>query len=78
MSMCAACTCTMRSHADEKGVLHVTQCSHLEDSDEDDDDEEEAEVVVVVAEVEEEEDLERPADGGEDSSLAEMRCFIVH
>ena len=45
MSMCAACTCTMRSHADENGVLHVTQCSHLFD-----DEEEDEELFAVVEE----------------------------
>jgi len=35
----------MRSHADENGVLHVTQCSHF---DEDDDDEEVVVAVFVV------------------------------
>ena len=60
----------MRSHADEKGVLHVTQCSHFEDNE---DDEDEAEVVVVA--VEEEEDLGREAAEGEDSSPAETTLF---
>ena len=45
LSMCAACTCTMRSHADENGVLHVTQCSHLFD-----DEEEDEELFAVVEE----------------------------
>ena len=46
----------MRSHADENGVLHVTQCSHLllDDDDKDEDEEPfavvEEDVVVDVAE----------------------------
>ena len=35
----------MRSHADENGVLHVTQCSHLFD-----DEEEDEELFAVVEE----------------------------
>ena len=59
--MWAACTCTMRSHADENGVLHVTQCSHLFD---DEDEEEDEELFAVVEAVE--------ADSVEgDSSLTE-------
>jgi hypothetical protein len=48
LSMCAACTCTMRSHADEKGDLHVTQCSHfvvdVDDADDEDVDGDDVEV----------------------------------
>ena len=51
----------MRSHADENGVLHVTQCSHLFD---DEDEEEDEELFAVVEAVE--------ADSVEgDSSLTE-------
>ena len=52
----------MRSHADENAVLHVTQCSHLDE----DDAEEEVFVVVVV---EEEEDVVEEGD----FSLAETQ-----
>ena len=56
----------MRSHADENAVLHVTQCSHL---DEDDDDDEEVFVVVVDVVVEEEGDVVEEGD----FSLAETQ-----
>ena len=62
----------MRSHADENGVLHVTQCSHF---DEDDD------VVVVVVVAEEEGDVVEGDWGGApvegDSSLAETQLGEV-
>ncbi len=29
LSMCAVCTCTIRSQAELNGDLHVLQCSHL-------------------------------------------------
>ena len=38
----------MRSHADENGVLHVTQCSHLFDEDDEEEDEELFAVVEAV------------------------------
>ena len=78
LSMCAACTCTMRSHADENGVLHVTQCSHLEDEvdeDEDEDDEEEDGFVVVVVAEEEGDVVEEDSVGG-DSSGAETQGWF--
>ena len=51
LSMWAACTCTMRSHADENGVLHVTQCSHLFDDEDEEEDEDEEPFAVVEEDV---------------------------
>ena len=56
----------MRSHADENGVLHVTQCSHLFD-DEDEEEEGEDEEPFAVVEEDVVEDVE--ADSVEGDSL---------
>ena len=73
----------MRSHADENGVLHVTQCSHF---DEDDDDEEVVVAVFVVVGVaavvvvEEEGDVVEEDWGGAavegDSSFAKIKLNL--
>ena len=71
----------MRSHADENGVLHVTQCSHFDEDDDDDDDEVFDVVAVVVVVAEEEGDVVEGDWGGApvegDSSLAETQLGEV-